>query len=49
MQIYLSLYISLPSLHDFDMKLRVYFHLLGMTRMHDNDLRFLFLNFDKAL
>ena len=49
MPIYLSLCIFLPSLHDFDMKLRVYFHLLGMTWMQDNDLRFLFLNFDKAL
>ena len=43
------LYISLPSLDDFDMKLRVYFHVLGMTWMKDNDLRFLFLNFDKVL
>ena len=49
MQIYLSWYISLPSLHDLDMKLCVYFHLLRMTWMQDNDLRFLFLNFDKAL
>ena len=33
------------SVHFFDMKLCVYFHLLGMTWMQDNDLRFLFLNF----
>ena len=44
------LYISLPSLQcDFDVKLRVYFLVLWITGMQDNDFRFLFLNFDTVL
>ena len=36
------LYISLPSLHDYDVK----FHVLWRTQTQDNDFLVLFLNFD---
>ena len=45
---YAFLYISLPSLHDYNVKLPQ-FHVLSRTGTKDNNFLFLFLNFDAVL
>ena len=40
------LYISLPSVHDYNLKMPNFTFFLWRTRTQDNDFVFLFLNFD---
>ena len=41
--------ISLPSLHDYDMKMPIKFHVLKRKYTSDKEISFLFLNLDMVL